>query len=196
MKTYERLPLPKDSAWSRKTWRSHAPIWLLDIVDGIKSVFRWLPTIYKDQNWDDFYITKILQKKIEFQREYLVKSNRHMGVQSCNFWMTILLNLLEKENTEAYYMEYLDSFESKILFIEDELTKNSFEMKMEVLSENYDAYIKKYQSAARKILKENPKLHSPNKKDKLCFEISLYNQKRCRHLIFEILKEKSDRWWD
>ena len=27
MKTYTQLPMPKDSAWERKTWRRYTPIW-------------------------------------------------------------------------------------------------------------------------------------------------------------------------
>lgn len=194
MKKYEKLVIPKDSAWSRKTWRSYAPIWVLDIVDGVANIFRWMPTIYKDKHWDDYYITKILQKKIEFQREYLVKANRHTGVESCNTWMTIALNLLERENTEYYYTEYLDYFERGISFEKTE--DDTYKLDLHILSERYDDYLKKYSGAARRMLKQNPKLQGVVKKDKLCFEISLYNQKRCRHLLFEILKLKSERWWD
>jgi len=194
MKKYEKLVVPKDSAWTRKTWRKYAPIWVLDIVDGVANIFKWLPTIYKDRNWDDYYVLEILQKKIEFQRAYLIHANRHAGIENCNFWMTTVLNLLERENTEYYYIEYLNSFESELTFNKTE--EDTYKVDVHILSERYSEYTNKYARVARKLLKEHPKFQGEVKKDKLCFEISLYNQKRCRHLLFKILEEKGDAWWD
>lgn len=194
MKKYEKLVVPKDSAWTRKTWRKYAPIWVLDIVDGITNIFKWLPTIYKDRNWDDYYVLEILQKKIEFQRAYLIHANRHVGIENCNFWMTTVLNLLERENMEYYYIEYLNSFESKITFKKDII--DTYKLDVQILNERYNEYINKYSRVAKKLLKEHPKLQGEVKKDKLCFEISLYNQKRCRQLLFKILEEKGELWWD
>jgi hypothetical protein len=98
MKKYTKLTLPVDSAWDRKTWRSYTPSWLKSFVDSTQNVIKWLPVIWKDRHWDDYYITKILQRKIELQRDYLVKANRHTDINRDNFWMTVVLNLIELEH--------------------------------------------------------------------------------------------------
>ena len=76
MKNYNKLIVPEDSAWDRKTltariWRSLH--WRIrSFLTGCKNVIRWCPTIFKDRDWDNWYILNILQKKIEFQKEMLV----------------------------------------------------------------------------------------------------------------------------
>ena len=75
MKVYTKLPMPADSSWGKKTWKYYSPIWFNIFAEGVYNIIRWIPTIYKDKDWDDFYITKLLQVKIEHQREYLVKHN-------------------------------------------------------------------------------------------------------------------------
>ena len=50
MKRYEKLPIPSDSAWNRKTWRRYTPIWFNVFIEGVHNIFRWIPTIYKDKD--------------------------------------------------------------------------------------------------------------------------------------------------
>jgi hypothetical protein len=45
MKTYTQLPMPKDSAWERKTWRRYAPVWFKQFIDGVSNLFKWFPVI-------------------------------------------------------------------------------------------------------------------------------------------------------
>jgi hypothetical protein len=65
-------------------------------------------------------------------------------------------------------------------------------MEQDVISENYDEYIKKYQSSVRKVLKEKPDL---DKKD-LCFWVAIHNEERAHDLLHRILKERIRYWWD
>jgi hypothetical protein len=52
MKNYEKLIIPKDSTWGRDTlWRSLH--WRIRyFITGVKNIFRWTPTLYKDKDWD------------------------------------------------------------------------------------------------------------------------------------------------
>ena len=95
MKIYHKLKLPKDSAWGRKTWRSYFHWKIKYFIDGIHNIIRWMPTLYHDRDWDEAFILRILQKKIEHQRAHLVQENRHTSVDNDNFWMTVVLNLIE-----------------------------------------------------------------------------------------------------
>jgi hypothetical protein len=195
MKKYTKLPVPTDSAWDRKTWRSYAPYWLRSFYDSIQNVIKWLPIIWKDKHWDDYYITKILQRKIELQREYLVNANRHTGIDRDNKWMTLVLNLIELEHEDFYSTEQYDYQKFDINFIPSESHPDSFEMEKIVEWENLDAYFKKYPSAIRKVKKMHPDKDFEDR-GVLAMYVGMYNQKRCRNLIFEILKQKSEMWWD
>jgi hypothetical protein len=195
MKVYKKLQLPKDSAWDRKTWRRYAHWRIKFFIDGVKNLFRWAPIIYKDRDFDDYYILKMLQKKIEFQRQYLIDQNRHTHIDCDNYWMTLVLNLLEREIHNYYALEMYDYMDSTIKFVPFEDSDNSYKMEKITISENLDDYLNKYRLSKRIVIRKN-KGKDFTDKETLAFYIGEYNSKKCRNLLFEILKNKSNQWWD
>jgi hypothetical protein len=192
MKTYKQLPIPKDTAWDRNTLYGKLHWRIRYLIDGIKNIIRWMPTMYHDRDWDQWHIYNVLQKKIEFQRKELINANRHTDINRDNRDMTIVLNLIERVNEDFYGVEYLDYSESKFRFEPIEGDDEYYTMEQDVISENYDEYIKKYQSSVRKVLKEKPDL---NKKD-LCFWVARHNEEKAHDLLHRILKERIRHWWD
>jgi hypothetical protein len=196
MKNYKKLTIPEDSAWNRKT--ISARIWrnlhwrIRYFLTGCKNVVRWVPTLYKDKDWDEWYIYTILQKKIEFQRKEIIYANRHMQVDRDNRDMTIVLNLIERVKEDYYGIEYLDYSETKFRFEPIEGDDDRYSLEQDVISENYDTYLKKYPSSVRKVSKEKPDL---NKKD-LCFWVAKHNEEKAHNLLHRVLKERIRRWWD
>jgi hypothetical protein len=196
MKNYEKLTIPEDSAWGRKTLS--ARIWrflhwrIRSFLTGCKNVIRWFPTIFKDRDWDDWHIYTILQKKIEFQRQEIIYANRHMQVDRDNRDMTIALNLIERVKEEYYGIEYLDYSETKFRFEPIEGDRELYSMEQDVISENYDVYLKKYPSSVRKVSKQKPDL---DKRD-LCFYVAKHNEEKAHDLLHRVLKERMRRWRD
>jgi len=193
MKNYKKLIVPNDSAWSRDVlWRSLH--WRIRyFITGVKNIFRWAPTLYKDKDWDSWYIYNILQKKIEYQRKEIINANRHTDIDRDNRDMTIALNLLERVKDDYYGMEHVDYSKTEFDFIPVEGNSNLKEMKMTVLSENYDEFLKKYPSSVRKVLKEKG---NDLEKDVLCVYVAIHNQEKARKLLFKLLEQKIERWWD
>ena len=192
MKTYKPLIIPEDSAWDRNTLYGKLHWRIRYVITGIKNIIRWMPTMYHDRDWDQWHIYNVLQKKIEFQRKELINANRHTDINRDNRDMTIVLNLIERVNEDFYGVEYLDYSESKFRFEPIEGDDEYYTMEQDVISENYDEYIKKYQSSVRKVLKEKPDL---DKKD-LCFWVARHNEEKAHDLLHRILKERIRHWWD
>ena len=192
MKTYKPLIIPEDTAWDRNTLYGKLHWRIRYLIDGIKNIIRWMPTMYHDRDWDQWHIYNVLQKKIEFQRKELINANRHTDINRDNRDMTIVLNLIERVNEDFYGVEYLDYSESKFRFEPIEGDDEYYTMEQDVISENYDEYIKKYQSSVRKVLKEKPDL---DKKD-LCFWVARHNEEKAHDLLHRILKERIRHWWD
>jgi hypothetical protein len=196
MKNYEKLIIPEDSAWNRKTLS--ARIWrflhwrIRGFLTNCHNIIKWAPTIWKDRDWDDGFIFDILQKKIEFQRKEIIYANRHTQVDRDNRDMTIVLNLIERVKEEHYNTEYLDYEKSKFRFEEVEGREDLKRLEIDVLSERYDEFLMKYPSSVRKVLKDKPDL---NKKD-LCFYVSHHNQEKAHDLLFRVLRERMRGWWD
>lgn len=163
--------------------RSYLPTWLVVIIEGIKNIIRWVPIIYKDKDWDDYYITKLLQTKIEHQRKYLVEANRHTRIDIDNYWMTVLLNLLEREHEDYYSLEKYDY----IVFGKSIMSPP--------ISETLDKYLNKYPGIIRRVMKKYPDRDFSDK-DTLSLYVGMMRQEKCRNLIFDIMKRYSKCWWD
>ena len=48
-----------------------------DFYRRVKNVLRWLPTIWKDRDWDNSYITEILIKKLELTRDFYLSGKAY-----------------------------------------------------------------------------------------------------------------------
>jgi hypothetical protein len=196
MKNYKKLTIPEDSAWNRKgvsAWIWRKLHWRIRyFLGGCKNIIRWIPTLYEDKDWDHWHIYNILQKKIEFQRKEIIYANRHMRVDCDNRDMTIVLNLIERVKEDYYGTEHLDYSETKFRFEPIEGDMELYTMEQDVISENYDDYLKKYPSSVRIVSKQKPDL---NKED-LCYYVAKHNEKKAHDLLHQILKERMSWWWD
>ena len=45
----------------------------------VKNVFRWLPTIWKDEDYDHHFINEILIKKLEHTKEFFLSDRTHIA---------------------------------------------------------------------------------------------------------------------
>lgn len=156
----------------------------------IYNLYRWLPIIWKDQDWDDFYIFEILKFKLKNQAEYIGYHDRHMSAKRDAEIMMLCVRLIEKVQDEYYGKEYLSYCESEMKFIPSETHPGSYEMEFVELSEHYDDYFKKYPLIYRMV----PDLNAP--KDRIAFEIAKINEERAHKLLFKILEQNIRRWWD
>jgi hypothetical protein len=194
MKVHRPLLIPSDSAWGRVSWRKYAPTWLKEFVDGVSNIIKWAPIIYKDKNWDDHFIFEILKFKLIQQRKELVNANRHTGVEDINKYITICLNLIERIQDETYNLESQDYIRERIWFSDNGNGTSTYHSEIEY--ENFSGYFKKYQNQTKYLLNKEPKLGLPENKTRLALRLSDLNQKRCQTLLFKILDEKINRWWD
>jgi hypothetical protein len=69
-------------------------------IQGIKNLIRWFPTIWKDRDYDHYYIMEILKKKLLFQarsmreRSQLEKSEEYAEqMETC----AVLLHIVQNE---------------------------------------------------------------------------------------------------
>jgi hypothetical protein len=172
------------------------PYWLRNFFRGINNLIIWLPTIWKDRGWDDHYIFEILKKKLLLQRKCLVNDSNFTSIDQVNRDITICLNLIERFQTSYYEVEYQNycktEFEWKA--IEDSDNK---QLEIKTLWEDFDSFFKKYPSSLR-ALKKQKLFDGENEKNKDCVALLLssYNHEKCKKLLFRILSEHIDHWWD
>ena len=193
MKHYKQLPIPNDHAWDRKTWRYYSPYWFTNFIDGVRNIISWVPLLYKNRDWDSTHIYNILEFKLLKQRNYLVKANRHTCVPEINKYITICLNLIQRIKSEYYEYEYFDYNKSTVEFIPID-GEETYEMESTIIWENFDIYLSKYPLQVKNILIKYPDLESD--KQRLSLLVSRENQLRAQSLLFKIMNEKINGWWD
>jgi hypothetical protein len=71
-----------------------------------KNILRWLPIIWKDEQWDYYYIFEILKHKLIFTAEHTRKYGYHTLAEYDADKMMLCVRLIEKIQNEEY-MEVL-----------------------------------------------------------------------------------------
>lgn len=168
-----------------------------NIKRGIQNFIYWLPVIWKDRDWDSYYILEILRKKIIKQAEYNLKVDRYVGASHDSQRMMLCARLIEKVNSEYYHLESTEYYQDKILT--EDIGDGRKSIDFVTVSENYDEYLKKYPSSVRNVLK-NPKnqIYYKNKQTKktLVMDVSFYNHKKAKRILFNLLMKDIESWWN
>ncbi len=115
-----------------------------NFIQKIKNLIRWFPVIYKDRDWDHWFIYQILKTKLKYQSEHLRKCGNHVSADYDADRIDLCIRLIEKVQNE----EYLD-----VALREPQWNMQSME------------------AAERK-------------------------HNKARKLLFKVLEQNIERWWD
>ena len=181
--------------WDNIGWK------IRDIYRSIRSVIRWFPVIWNDRDWDDWYIYKILQTKLKFQSKYIGDRDIHTRAKRDAEVMNICIRLIDKLMEDFYDMEYFDYHESTFSFVDSD--KPDYKrLEITDTSENFDEFFKKYPLVYKKVLKDGDKnifsLYEDGvlSKKRIAMNISQINHDRARKLLFNVMGDNINRWWD
>ena len=182
-------------------WLKDARYYHKDFISGVKNLYKWLPIIWKDRDWDHFYIYQIIEFKLRGQAKYIGTKDRHTRAKEDARDMLICANLIAKIKDGYYDGEYMDYHESTFQFLPIEDKPGFSELKIDTISEEFDSYFKKYPSwkkRAIKYIKENKdRFTSDHNDDKLVAMImGDLRQEKAKDLVFKMMSNKIDGWWD
>jgi len=184
----------------RRWWRFEARHIPRNIRVGIRNLWRWFPTIWRDRDWDTHYIYEILRVKLEHQAKCIADRDFHTQAKRDAERMRLVARLITLQQDEFYDMEYLDYHDMTFEFIPTDATKKWYTMETEEHAENFDAYFAKYPRQHKRVVSGKiDRYRRPiDEKDKqlIAMEIAHENQARCRQLIFDIMHNHIERWWD
>ena len=167
---------------------------------GIKNLILWLPVIWKDRDWDQHYILEVLKFKIKKTANLFEKNQRFVGWESQVHYMRICEKLIELIQDEYYSNEYFNYYDSTFSFekIED---SDNFEMKSEVTRDDLQSYINKYPNTKRFVM-NHPKYSkfidpmSEATDSRLAMVMGMARHEKSKKLLFKILEQKIENWWD
>ena len=195
MEKYEKLH------WGVYRWfRWDAKHFHRDVIQGFKNLWRWFPIVWKDRDWDDYYIFEVLKFKIKNTANLTENNQRFVGWESQVSYMRICEKLITLIQDEYYSHEYFDYYDIKFSFekIED---SDNFEMKSEVTIDDLQSYINKYPNTKRFVM-NHPKYSkftnsmSKTTDSRLAMVMGVARHEKAKKLLFKILEQKIENWWD
>ena len=169
-----------------------------DFKTGVKNIIYWLPIIWKDRNWDHDYIYAILQHKLKAQSKYIGDRGNHISAKRDAEVMMTCTRLIEKVQDDFYGMEYADYHEDKHWFTLTE-KEGYFQLNSETLNENFDAYFKKYPLIYKRVMNGEGVFNREGREDDkkiIAMNIANINHNRARKLLFKIMEQNIESWWD
>lgn len=182
-------------------WWNHDGRYILkNIKYGINNIIKWLPVIWKDRDYDNIYIYEILKHKLKKQSVYIRKFDRLECSKYNSDRINICVNLIQKIQDDFYGMEYYDYHKEKIYFENCDDRPGFSTLESELIWEKLDEYIAKYPLIHKRVLNgEGPfKLKGTEYeiKKSTAMNIAHINSIRAKNLLFRIIKDNIDNWWD
>jgi hypothetical protein len=152
--------------------------WWIDFKNGVKQLIKWRKTIYKqwDYHFGDIY--DLIEFKLKILADGIEKRQLVVGWEDSVRYMRIC----QKDK-------------------KDEDGENMYEMKSTTTRDDLDIYFNKYSRLKEQVYNEIK--NSPNfvegAENSRSFLASMMGEKRhnkARKLLFKILEEKIELWWD
>jgi hypothetical protein len=173
-------------------WRWEGRYMHKEFAQGVKNLWKWFPTIWKDRDWDHEFIYNLLAKKLEFQAEYVGKSGIHVDANRDAERMRLVVKLIRLQQNNFYSMEFLDHQVTEDSFTPCNNRPDYFEHTQDMLSQTFDEYFAKYP------LCYNRAIQFANRTDSQLVAMMMGNlrQQKCKDLIFKLLNQHIESWWD
>ena len=172
-------------------WISEIPHKYKDIKNGIKNIFRWIPIIYKDRDFDDGYLLRIEYEKLKMMYNYFKGAD--IVVDEWHIALTIkraiaVLEIIMEEDKP--YRDYLHDNYSDVSYINSEaglykIRERELTVPVKVNIRNAYRFYKPKNPIMIKNLKENYGLYAME-----------LRKMKAIHIYYEMRKLYTYEWWD
>jgi len=182
-------------------WEHDGKYYYKYFKQGVKNIWYWFPIIWKDRDWDSHYIFEILQHKLTAQANYIGDRDFHTRAQQDARRMRLCVSLIKKVQEEDYTMEYMDYAKDRHWFTDCEDRPGSSLWNSEEVWEKYDEYFKKYPLVYKRVMKGEGVFTLDGRSEAdikrvIAMNIAHLNHNRARKLLFKIMEENIEGWWD
>jgi hypothetical protein len=165
-----------------------------DIAQGFRNLWKWLPIIWKDRDWDNHFIFEVLKFKIKNTANFTEKKQRFVGWEKEVKYMRICETLIDRIQNDYYQSEYQDYHDFDISTVPTE--NGSYEVVFDVKRDDTDEFVKKYPHALRRAEKD-PKFKSYFEGERNGYlAVGIVRHVKAKKLLFKILEQRIEGWWD
>jgi hypothetical protein len=172
-----------------------------DFIKGIKNIFKWLPIVWRDRDYDDHYIFEALKFKLKNTAKYIGDRDFHINAKRDSERMMLCVRLIEQIQIEYYRMEYFDYHKTQFEFVglqpgEYGFDKGYEELKSTELSENFDDYFAKHKATYKRITSGKDNVFENDTKHHIAMNVGMFKHNQARKLLFSIMERRIEGWWD
>jgi len=185
----------KEFLWQNIGW------YIKWVYNRFYNLYRWIPIIWKDKDWDSWYIYTILQTKLKHQAEYIGKYNRHTQAQKDAQRMMTCVRLIEKIKENSYDHECMEYHNTKIIQVAND--RGSYSIDFKITDEQFQEYFLAYPLDYRRVLKgegwldiNEEGIDQVERDYRIASNMSHNRQRKARKLLFRILDQDIEGWWD
>jgi hypothetical protein len=166
-----------------------------DVKKGFINLYKWFPIVWKDRDWDDHFIFEALKFKLKNTANYFEEKQRFVGWEDEVKYIRICEKLITRIQDDYYQMEYTDYVELEFDFIPISNT-DKFEYKRTVTENNIDKYFALYPKTKKKTLSSDKYKSYVSTDTGLALAMGIERHLKARKLLFKIMEEKIEGWWD
>jgi hypothetical protein len=163
-----------------------------DIEYGLKNLWKWFPTIWKDRDWDNHFIFEVLEFKLDNMVIAFQDKQKFEGWEDDVRYMKICKKLIERIQDNYYQDEYFDYIDLDLEIVN---TGSTFKLEETIHRDDVVEYLAKYPNTY-KLIKSNPKYKGYQKDMGLALAVGMELHLKARKLLFKILEEKIEGWWE
>jgi len=163
-----------------------------DIAHGFRNLWKWFPIIFKDRNWDDYFIFETLKFKLKNTADYFEETQRFVGWEDEVKYIRICEKLIKRIQDDYYQMEYLDD---KYL-IEKMKIEEDGRLKFDTIKDNLEEYINQYPRTKEKVLSSDKYKTYLQTNRGISLAIGIERHLKARKLLFKILEQRIEGFWD
>jgi hypothetical protein len=146
--------------------------YLRNLKYGIKNLIRWFPIIWKDRNWDFYYIYLILRHKLHLTEQHIRRHSFHTRAEKDADQIKKCVLILDRIIKDDYF-EMAMRAKGKLKF---EINDG----RLETIAENVDPNDKKQtEEVFKRVVNHETYLEQQDKK-----------------MLFKLIERNIDGWWD
>jgi len=163
-------------------------------IYGIKNLWKWLPIVWKDRDWDSDYIFNPLKFKIQNTADHIEKNKRFVGWEDEVRYMRICVKLIDRIQNQYYVDEMHQYWETNIRM--EPMGDGTSSLEFDDVRVDLDIYLSKYPNDKRRTLKSKRADNVGDSDKSLAILMAFMRHERARKLLFDIIQDKIERWWD
>jgi hypothetical protein len=165
-----------------------------NVAQGFKNLWKWFPIIWKDRDWDHHFIFETLRFKIDNTANYIESKKRYVGWEEDVRYMRICVKLIDRVQSDHYVDEMHNYWETKMKM--EPMENGNSSLEFDDVKNDLSIYLSKYPNDKRRTLKSKRSKNVGDSDKSLAILMSFMRQERARKLLFDIMGDKIERWWD